>query len=261
MLSSNSNPIRQLVPEEMPIVAHALGESPETVVAWYMLWNGACNAWCAGDMHDPRAVVIQAHLIPAAPIVFGTSAVDIVEILRQVEGWTSVLVPTSLARELERPIAELADTLSISTRDDIFFVLEDEIATVPIPDNVRLLTPADEELLGGPGAFAADAFGETIIAAAIEDGEIVSLVHSFAWSADYVDIGAMTHEAARAKGYATAAAALVAREILARRKVPVWSCGAYNEGALRVAAKLGFREHSRRIYITPQRSEDTAPGT
>ena len=50
---------------------------------------------------------------------------------------------------------------------------------------------------------------------------------------------------------ATAAAALVAERVQAHGRIPVWSCGGTNVASLRVAAKLGFREVSRRVYLLP----------
>lgn len=260
--TSDASHIRELIPEEMPILANALGDSPETVIAWYMLWTGSCNAWLQGDLHDPGAVIIQAHLLPDELIAFGTSADAIVSVLHHIHHihrWHSILVPVDLARELERPIADLVQTLSISTMDDIYHVLEGPSTPVRMPPNVRLLSPADEALLGGADAFTSNEFGETIIAAAIEENEIVSLAHTFAWSPDFVDIGAMTHEDARVRGYATAAASLVIDEVRKQGKTPVWSCGGQNEASLRIAEKLGFRETSRKVYIIPRFKEEASP--
>lgn len=252
--------VHQLIREEMPILATALGDTPDTVVAWYLLWTGACNAWCVGDLNHPRAAIVQAHLMQTSPIAFGTSTIDIAAILPHIEGWTSLLVPANLAREMERPVANIAETLAISTLDDVYHVLDGPVSPVESPPEVRLLTPDDKDLLGGSDAFTNNDLGEPIIAAAVVDGEIVSLAHTFAWSPEHVDIGAMTHEEARGCGYATAAAAIVAGEIRQQGKIPVWSCGATNEAALRIAARLGFRETSRKVYIIPQRKEENDTG-
>lgn len=94
-----------------------------------------------------------------------------------------------------------------------------------------------------------------IIAAAIVEDEIVSLAHTFAWSPGYVDIGVTTHEDWRGQGYATTAAAILAEEILKRNRTPVWSCSVRNEPSMRIAARLGFRETSRKVYIIPLKKE------
>lgn len=258
MISSNqSRPaVHKLLPEEMPILAASLGDNPETVISWYLLWTGNCNAWCVGSLHEPTAVVVQAHLMPEEPTAFGSNAKHIADIAPYIEGWKSLLVPANLARDLERPIAMAAQTLSITTMEDIYHVLDGPVAPIEHDLAVRLLTPDDQELLGGSDAFTSNDLGETIIAAAVVDGEIVSLAHTFAWSPDHVDIGAMTHEDFRGHGYATSAAALVAAEVLKQGRVPVWSCAAINEPSMRIAEKLGFRESSRKIYIIPQRKEE-----
>jgi predicted GNAT family acetyltransferase len=56
-------------------------------------------------------------------------------------------------------------------------------------------------------------------------------------------------EAWRKHGFATAAAALVARDLQAARQIPVWSAGAHNAASLRVTEKLGFTQIARRRYV------------
>lgn len=237
---------------ELPILADALGDTPETVISHHLLTTGACRAWYAGDVRQPRAVAVQADAFPAEPTVFGESAAAIDRLLPHLEGWTSINVPAVHARELERPVAIAAGTLSFSTLEDVYHVLDGPLAEVEPHADVRLLTPEDAALLEGMSQLAGDV-GETIVAAAIVEGEIVSLAHTFAWSPRYVDLGVTTHEDWRGRGLATSAAALVAAEVFRRGRVPVWSCGASNEPSLRIARRLGFRETSRRLYLIPSR--------
>jgi predicted GNAT family acetyltransferase len=70
-------------------------------------------------------------------------------------------------------------------------------------------------------------------------------------SAQYCDIGVHTLEPYRKRGYSTACAALVAREVQRRGLTPVWSTSTENYASLRVAAKAGFREVGRMTYIIP----------
>jgi predicted GNAT family acetyltransferase len=58
-----------------------------------------------------------------------------------------------------------------------------------------------------------------------------------------------TLPAYRRRGFATAAAALVATAIQAGGRIPVWSCGETNQASLRVATNLGFEPVLRRVYI------------
>jgi GNAT superfamily N-acetyltransferase len=147
-------------------------------------------------------------------------------------------------------VAVAANTLALNTLEDVYHVLDGSLAPIERHPDVRLLTRDDAGLLEGmPVTFGE---GETIVAAAIIEGEVVSLAHTFAWSPRYVDIGVTTHEGWRGQGLATSAAALVADAIQQQGRVPVWSTGAHNEPSLRIAARLGFRETSRKVYLIPQ---------
>lgn len=254
MTSSNTSPttVHAIAAEEMPMIAAALGDSPETVISHHLLMSGACNAWCSGDVRQPKAVVVQAHEFLTEPTVFGESAEGIARIIPFVKDWTTFLVPPILADSLERPIANAARTGKISTREDIYHVLDGEIPQLDPHPAVRLLTNEDAHLLEDMPVQTEGDHREPVVAAAIVEGEIVSLAHSFAWSPLYVDIGVTTHEDWRNQGYATSAAALVAAEIRRGNRIPVWSCGARNEPSLRIASRLGFRETSRRVYIIPE---------
>jgi hypothetical protein len=251
-IDTSRTTVHSVAPAEMPIIAAALGDSPETVICHHLLVTGACNAWCVGDVRQPKAVVVQAHEFLAEPTVFGESVDDIARIIPHVRDWTTFNVPALHARGLERPIANAARTGAISTLEDVYHVLDGDIPDIDRHPDVRLLTLDDAGLLEGMPALAGFGDRETIIAAAVVDAEIVSLAHTFAWSPRYVDIGVTTHEEWRNRGYATSAALLVAREIRTLGRTPVWSCGAHNELSLRIAARLGFRETSRRVYIIPQ---------
>jgi hypothetical protein len=251
LIDTSRPAVHAATPDEMPILAAALGDSPETVISHHLLTTRACNAWCVGDVRQPRAIVVQAHAFPAEPTMFGESADDIARIIPFVRDWTTFCVPAAHARGLERPIANAVRTGALSTLEDVYHVLDGELPDIEPNPDVRLLTADDAELLAGMPVHAEIANDGAIIAAAILEGEVVSLAHTFAWSPLYVDIGVTTHEDWRNHGYATSAAFLVTREIRTRGRTPVWSCGSHNEPSLRVAARLGFRETSRRVYIIP----------
>jgi len=51
------------------------------------------------------------------------------------------------------------------------------------------------------------------------------------------------------RGFATAAAAIVAQCVQEAGQTPVWGAGEGNTVSLRVASKLGFTEVSRRTYV------------
>ena len=90
---------------------------------------------------------------------------------------------------------------------------------------------------------------EGAIAGAVVDGRIVGTAHTAAITARYADIGVAVDEEWRGRGFATAAASIVARRVQATGRIPVWSAGEDNMASLRVARRLGFEEVSRLTYV------------
>lgn len=238
-------------PQQMSILAAALGESPETVISHHLLTSRTCDAWFVGDVRQPRGMVLQAHSFRAEPIIHGTHAEDIAGIIPYVHNWEAFSTPLHLVAGLERPVSLARGTTSLRTLTDVYHVLDEPISNLPEHPIVRLLTDEDIALTMSIDELQQTSAYKPIVAAAVIDGDIVSLAHTFAWSPMYVDIGVTTHEQFRNQGMATAAAAIVAQEVQRRGKVPVWSTGADNEPSMRIAARLGFRETSRRLYLIP----------
>jgi len=86
-------------------------------------------------------------------------------------------------------------------------------------------------------------------AGAVVAGELVAVAFTAARSVRYGEIGIVTQERHRGRGYAAAAAALVAENMTAAGLRVVWSTGVANTASRRVAAKLGLAEVSRRAYV------------
>lgn len=250
-MEHSSARVRQASPEQMPILAAAIGESPETVISHHLLTSRGCDAWYVGDIRQPRGMVVQAHSFPAEPVVHGHSAIDVAAIIPYVHGWQTFSTPLHLVNGLERPIAQAKGTTSLRTLTDVYHVLDTPLTDAPTHEHVRLLTDDDIALTMQIDELQQDSPYKPIVAAAVIEGEIVSLAHTFAWSPMYVDIGVTTHEQYRNQGMATACAAIVAEQVQKRGKVPVWSTGEDNEPSMRIAARLGFRETSRRLYLIP----------
>jgi L-amino acid N-acyltransferase YncA len=172
-----------------------------------------------------------------------------------VEGWTCILVDSGCAPALA---AIMETELGRRTRflDDVAHLL-----TVPARvvrnQAVRRLTMADLELLrsaplelrAGLWPGPRQLLTEGIVACAVVSDEIVATALTAACSERYADIGVYTREGVRGRGYATAAASLVARAVQEGGRTPVWSAGAHNAASLRVAQKVGFEEVSRRTYV------------
>jgi RimJ/RimL family protein N-acetyltransferase len=244
-----------LDPKQHPVLVVALGDTPDTVQSVHMLRRGLGNAYLAGDTAKFDAAILQAVDWPEEPTGFGTDPGLLWELLQEVEGWTCILVDSGCAPALA---AIVEAELGRRTRflDDVTHLL-----TVPARvirnQAVRRLTMADLELLqSAPPELRAglwpgprELLAEGIVACAVVSEQIVATALTAACSERYADIGVYTREEVRGRGYATAAASLVAQAVQASGRTPVWGAGAHNAVSLRVAQKLGFEEASRRTYV------------
>lgn len=244
-----------LDPKQYPVLAAALGDTPDTVQSTHILRRGLANVYLAGDPARFEAVILQAIDWPEEPTGFGTDPDLLWELLQEMEGWTCILVDSGCAPALA---AIMKAELGRRTRflEDVAHLLT---APAPVIRNqaVRRLTRADLELLqsappelrAGLWSGLRELLAEGIIACAVVAGQIVATALTAACSERHADIGVYTREEARGRGYATAAASLVARAVQEGGRTPVWSAGAHNAASLRVAQKVGFEEVSRRTYV------------
>lgn len=246
---------RLLEPEQHRLLADALGDTPETVQSVHMLRRGTCRAYVAGDPAHFDGAIVQPIDWPEEPAGFGLDPELLWALLRLAEGWTCILVASECAPTLAR-IMEAE--LGCRTRflDDVTHQLTGPVTAYPDPA-VRRLAPADLELLAsaplelraGLWHSPRQLLAEGIIASAVVAGEIVATALTAACSDRYAEIGVYTQAAYRGRGYATAAASLVAHAVQEGARIPVWGAGAHNQASLRVAQKLGFEEVSRRTYV------------
>jgi len=115
------------------------------------------------------------------------------------------------------------------------------------------LLEAAPKAVRGAGFESAEAMlTDGLVAAAIVEGQIVSIAHTSARSRTYADIGVATLEPWRNRGFSSAAAALVAQKIQEAGQIPVWSTGEENFASLRVAEKLGFTKEGVLTYVMLQ---------
>ena len=247
--------LREIDPEQYPLLAGALGDRPETLQSVHMLRRGLCRAYLIGAPVQFGAAIVQSREWPEEPTGFGSDPGLLWALLQRVEGWTCLLVDSACAPALGRIVASELGR-SIRTLEDITHLL-----TTPAPDYrhpaVRRLALADLDLLestplelrSGLWASPRQMIEEGIVACAIVAGQIVSTALVTALSPRYAEIGVYTREDHRRQGYATAAASLVARAIQETGRIAVWGAGAHNVASLRVARKLGFVEVSRRTYL------------
>ena len=250
--------------EGLRTIAATMPDTPETVISLHMLRRGLCRAHIAGTPDQYKALVIDSDEVPGEPGCYGDDADAIWSILRVLPGW--------FAANMREPVAEAVGAHIQRDWDEAVFYLGDPHFTLKRPapsvDNpaVRRLTIADLELLeAAPEEVRGAGFGSTralledgIIAAAVVNDAVVAIAHTSAITDKHADIGVSTLEPFRGSGYASAAAALVARAIQATGRTPVWSCGEANHASLRVADKLRLRagpapclRHCRVTAATP----------
>ncbi len=236
--------------EQRETLADALGDTPETVISVHALRRGFCRAHAS-----EAAAIVQWDEQTGEPMGFGDDAAALWDLLQSVDGWYCVEVTTACAAALGSLIA--AETgRRVRYYGDIYYTLT--VPTAPLHDDtVRLLTEADLPLLdAAPREIQGAGIGGTralleegIVAGAIVDGALVAIAHTSALTPRHADIGVATLEGWRGRGFASAAAALVTRQVQATGRTPVWSTGEDNVASQRVAEKLGFVEVARRVYV------------
>ena len=247
----------QLSPADLSALARVLGDSPETAIPVHRLMRGACSAYVVGEPARFRAAVVVSRDNPEEPDGFGEDPEALWSILGPLEGWRVVDVSPSVAPKLGALIRASTDS-RVAYYGDVYHTLTRPAVIHSHPD-VRLLTEDDRALFDGvpddlkPGmrGDVEIVLREGFVAGAVVEGRVVSVAHTNAITERYADIGVFTHQDFRNRGYSTASAALVAAAIQGSGRMPVWSCGEDNLASLRVAAKVGFVEISRRTYVIP----------
>jgi ribosomal protein S18 acetylase RimI-like enzyme len=237
------------------VLAEALGDTPETVIAGHLLRRGLGRAYLAGELPHVAAVVRNLAFDMDELMAFGTDPVALWALLRVLDGWSCVGVVPEIAPDLGALIGD-SGTRAVRFLDDLYHVAVRPVPAISHPA-VRLLTAADREALERVSpALPASGFGSAagllahgIAAAAIIDARIVGLAHTSAQSVRYADLSVAVLPAYRGRGLATATAALVAGRLQVQGRVPVWSASENNVASLRIAAKLGFEQVARRTYV------------
>lgn len=233
------------------VLADALGDSPETVIPVHLLRQGLCHAWVAGDPDRPVAAVIQSTSLMEEPWAFGDGVEAVWRLLGSATGWRTVDAPAATARLLGA-VMERETGRSAHYYGDVYHTLSRPASSLHLLE-VRRLGTGDEPLMaqymGTPSWTGSEGF-EPVAAGAVVDGRLVGLAHVSAITEHHADIGVSTLEPWRGRGFASAAASIVARAIQEGGRTPVWSAGEGNAASLWVAAKVGFEEVSRRDYVS-----------
>jgi hypothetical protein len=246
-----------LAPSAYPELADTLGEHVDTVISVHLLRRGLCRAYIAGSPQHFTAVVIES---PGSTELrgFGADAEALYNLLEVIPSWSCVDVAPTCAPALGRLIEERMG-VAVRYYADLHHALRKPVEFRHDPA-VRRLTPADVSLLeSAPAGVRAEGFGtayamlaEGVVAAAIVADRIVGIAFTSARSHDYADVAVSTLEPWRNRGFAAAAAGLVAHDIQEAGQIPVWSTGEDNWASLRVAEKLGFSRECELTYVILQ---------
>jgi RimJ/RimL family protein N-acetyltransferase len=235
-------------------LAATLPDTPETVIALHTLKCGRGRVHIVGSPERYDALVIINDDAPGEPSCYGETT-TLWSILRDLPGWFAANMREDAApvvgAQVRRDWGEAVTYLG-----DPHFTLQQPAPELPNPD-VRRLTLDDHPMLdAAPPADRGAGFGSTralledgIVAAAVVNDAVVAIAHTSAMTDRHADIGVATLQPFRGRGYASAAAALVARAIQATGRTPVWSCGETNQASLRTARKVGFEPVLRRVYV------------
>lgn len=240
---------------DLRAIAATLPDTPETVIALHTLRRGLCQAYITGTIRQRSALVLGYAQDPGEPSCYGEDPAAIWAILRGLPGWFAANMRESVAEAVGTRI-ERDWNEPPTYYGDLHFTLQRPAPELCDPA-VRLLTPADLALLdAAPARVGGAGFGsrqrlleDGIAAGAIVDDALVAIAHTFAITEGHADISVATLTSFQGRGYATAAASLVARALQSNGRTPVWSCGETNEASLRVARKLGFEPVLRRVYL------------
>ena len=240
-------------------LADAIGDVPETAIPVHLLRRGLADAYVAGDLGRPDGAVVQSHSLGSEPWCLGKDPVAMLGLLRPLNDWRSQRMSPNVEASIAAPFADLAGRhlgVDVELYGDVYHTFTTPVAEVPAPGvrqlglhDVPLLTAYRRSALGTGFATFEDLLTDGFAAGPIVEGRLVGLAHTNAVTARYADIGVGTRKEFRRRGFASAAACMVARRIQERGLVPVWSTGEDNEASLRVAGKLGFVEVSRRVYL------------
>ncbi len=243
-------------------LANALGDTPLTAIDVHHLLRGTCDVFMKGQLPTFDAAIIQIDDNPQEVDGYGRDAAALAALLTQVPGWECILVDGSLAGPLGALLEAHMGCVMRHYGDIAYHAPQGPRIPHEHPD-VRLLDASDLALFSAaPAELQGGGFGspkalleQGFAAGAIVDSDLVALAHTSAITPLHGDIGVHCLQAYRGRGYATAAAWVVAEAILASGRTPIWSTGEDNWASQRVAVKLGFEEMARRVYLIPMREQ------
>ncbi|CAN5517208.1 hypothetical protein BH09CHL1_BH09CHL1_00560 [soil metagenome] len=238
-------------------LAASLPETPETMTGIHRLQRGIARAYISGTPEKPGVAVVQSRFLMEEPAAYGSDPKLIWEVLKQVPGWTAVNAEREVAPKLAALIEAETDKTCLLI-EEIYYTLEQPVTVFSDPvvrriglEDLAMVEAATEplEMPGWRYGSAEALLTDGLLAGAVIDGELVSIAFSASRTGTFDEIGIKTREDHRGRGYSTAAASLIGAVMQANGQTVVWSTEFDNYASQRVAAKLGFQEVSRRIYV------------
>lgn len=252
-----SSPVTELDERGRLLLAAAIGESPESIMTVHRLRRHLCRTVIDGPPERPRAVLVAPLEYPDEPSAYGEDPRAIWTLLKTMESWSCVNASWDIAPSLASLI-EGAIGCSCMRTEEIYYQLERPVVTWPHAA-VRRLTMSDVPLMEAAteslnmfdwrfGSAAAQ-IDEGLAAGAIVNNELVAVAFIGGRGERLADVGIATRPDWRNRGFSTAAAALVCADIQAAHQTPVWGTSVENIASQKVAAKLGFKEVSRSVFL------------
>lgn len=239
------------------LLAAAIGESPETIMTVHRLRRNLCRSVIDGPPDRPRAALVAPNEYLDEPTAYGDDPAAIWSLLNTMEGWSCVNASRDVAPRLGALIEE-ETSRSCTRTEEIYYQLDQPVAAWP-DAAVRRLTMSDVPLMEAAtiplnmfdwrfGSAAAQ-IDEGLAAGAIVSDELVAVAFIGGRGDHHADVGIATRPDWRNRGFSTAAAALVCADIQAAQQTPVWGTSVENIASQKVAAKLGFKEVSRSVFL------------
>lgn len=208
------------------VLAAALREGPETVMAIHHLRPGLVWTVTVGSTERPLAIAVQPYVLPEEPTVHGENTAAIWAALHVLDGWACVNASAAVAPALSRQ-TEAATDRAVEPIEEVYYHLERPVAASTNPA-IRLLGAADapmvEVVADRLGNLAwlfgsvAVMLGEGIVADAVMEGSIVAAAYTSAIGDRFAEAGVAAPEDRRGRGLAAAAAFPVSAKSSGRAK-------------------------------------------
>jgi len=238
--------------------AWLLPEQACSLIAWHTLSTGIGRVWVDRGSNPCCAIAFAGGnltLAGDAAALSSSAFGGVIEAL--LAEWDRVFIAAP-----DPFVAVVVDALDGPARwPRVIFTTETPLAPkLPVPPGVvRRIGPADatavaaldedvawiSDTYGGPRTLAESntAFGGFV------DGQLVSVAAPFYRGERFEELGVVSDEAHRGRGWSSACSAAAIADIQQRGRIPCWSTTPDNEASIRVARKLGFQQTREEMHF------------